>query len=173
MSRYHEANGLGSDLLSLFGLPIPEGAKQIKAALDAELAAINALIGGRRIESLIDLPMMQDPEMRMAEAAHQLAHVVFLSGDKPLTLLNTARMVQLSLTHGNSENRLTRTYSMRSMHVVPVMEDYKSGYEFGLLAQRRERAFSRSRDARQSVDEFCLGGKFLAPTHARLHPDWP
>ncbi|MCI0691834.1 PAS domain S-box protein [candidate division KSB1 bacterium] len=137
MSRYHEAIRLGSEALALFGLAISEGTAQIQAALDIELDAINALIGERSIAALIDMPMMQDPEMRMVMKLLTNLHTsCFLSGDKPLTLLNTARMVHLSLAHGNSEESAYAYMLYASMHVVPVMEDYAAGYEFGLLAQR-------------------------------------
>jgi len=50
MSRYHEAIALGSEALGLFGLAIPEQPEQRQAALDAELAAIEALIGDSAID---------------------------------------------------------------------------------------------------------------------------
>jgi Nif-specific regulatory protein len=65
----------------------------------------------------------------------------FLSGDKPLTLLNTSHMVHLSLVHGNSEESAYAYMLYASMHVVPERQDYKSGYEFGQLALRVNERF--------------------------------
>jgi hypothetical protein len=59
----------------------------------------------------------------------------YLSGDKVLTLLNTATMVRLSLTHGNlAESALA--YVLYAMMLGPIRGEHESAYDFGLLALR-------------------------------------
>jgi len=136
MTRYAEAMRSGKAGLALFGVCFPDSREQKEAAVEAELAQIQSLRGDRAIASLIDLPLMTDPEMRAL--MHLLANLhtpCYLSGDKPLTLLNTATMVRLSLAHGNLEES-AHAYVLHAMHIGPIRGDYQSAYEFGLLAMR-------------------------------------
>ena len=137
MSRYAEAIRTGRAGLALFGLSFPDLPDERQAALGAELAAIRALQGVRSIEALVELPGVQDAEMRAAMALLSNLHTsCFLSGDKPLTLLNIATMVRLSLTHGNVAESAYAYVLYAAMLLVPIQEDYRAAYEFGLLALR-------------------------------------
>jgi predicted ATPase/transcriptional regulator with GAF, ATPase, and Fis domain len=137
MSRYTEAIRTARKGLALFDLSFPEGPEATQAALEAELTAIQSLQGARTVEALIDLPPIQDAEMHAAITLLSTMHTsCFLSGDKPLTLLNIATMVRLSLTHGNAEESAYAFVLYAAMLLGPVKEDYCSAYEFGLLALR-------------------------------------
>jgi PAS domain S-box-containing protein len=144
MSRYADAIRAGRNGLSLFGLTFPEAPEERQVALDKELAAITSLLGERAIDSLVELPIMEDPEIRAL--MHLLANLhtsCFLSGDKPLTLLNTATMVRLSLTHGNIAESAYAYALHAAMLEGPIREDYRAAYEFGTLALRlNERLFN-------------------------------
>jgi predicted ATPase len=136
-SRYTDAIRTGRDGLALFGITFPDLPEERQAALDAELAAIEALQGSRSIEALIALPTMQDAEMRTVMGLLSTLHTsCFLSGDKPLTLLNIATMVRLSLTHGNIEESAYAYVLYAAMLLGPLKEDYRAAYAFGLLALR-------------------------------------
>ncbi len=135
-SRYTDAIRIGHEGLALFGLTFPQLPGEKRAALDRELETINRLIDGRSIESLIDLPLMTDPEIKAVMGLLANLHTqCYLSGDKDLTLLNTAAMVRLSLTYGNTEES-AHAYVLHAMNVGQVMGDYRSAYEFGKLALR-------------------------------------
>ncbi|MGH8070824.1 MAG: sigma 54-interacting transcriptional regulator [Candidatus Entotheonellia bacterium] len=137
MSRYTEAIRTGREGLALFGLSFPDLPEAKQAALDAELTAIQTLQGERTVEALIELPTMQDAEVHAAMTLLSTLHTsCFLSGDKPLTLLNIATMVRLSLTHGNVEESAYAYVLHAAMLLGPVQADYRSAYEFGLLALR-------------------------------------
>jgi predicted ATPase len=137
MSRYAEAIRTGREGIALFGLAFPDLPEERQAALDAELRAIKSLQGARSIDALIELPTMQDTEMRAAMTLLSNLHTsCFLSGDKPLTLLNIATMVRLSLTHGNVEESAYAYVLYAAMLLAPLQEDYRAAYEFGLLALR-------------------------------------
>ena len=136
-SRYTDAIRTGRDGLALFGIAFPDLPEERQAALDAELAAIAALQGERTVEALITLPTMQDTEMRTVMGLLSTLHTsCFLSGDKPLTLLNIATMVRLSLTHGNIEESAYAYVLYAAMLLGPIKEDYRAAYNFGLLALR-------------------------------------
>jgi predicted ATPase/transcriptional regulator with GAF, ATPase, and Fis domain len=136
LSRYGEAIQIGKEALDLLGLKFPDSAADREIALEAELATIKDLIGTRSIESLIRLPIMSDPEMCAAMQLLASLHTpCYLSADKVLTLLNTALMVRLSLTHGNIDESAL-AYVLYGMMLGPIKGDYASAYEFGQLALR-------------------------------------
>jgi len=137
MSRYTDAIRTAREGMALFGLSFPERPEEKQAALEGELTAIQTLQGARPVEALIALPTMQNAEMHAAMTLLSTMHTsCFLSGDKPLTLLNIATMVRLSLTHGNVEESAYAYVLYAAMLLGPVKEDYRSAYEFGLLALR-------------------------------------
>lgn len=136
MSRYADAIQAGAAALALFGLAVPESAEGRRRALDEELATIDTLIGGRSIDSLVDLPIMTDPEVKAVMQLLTSLHTpCYLSGDKTLTLLNTTAMVRLSLIHGNVEGSAL-AYMLHAMHLGPIRGEYRAAYEFGTLALR-------------------------------------
>lgn len=135
-SRYLDAIRIGREALNLFGLSFPEVEADMQAALEVELSNIHALLAGRAIASLVDLPVMQDPEKRMLmKLLSYLPTSCYLSANKYLTLLNTSAMVKLSLHHGNVEES-AYGYVLHAMNVGPIRGDYESAYEFGMLAIR-------------------------------------
>ena len=62
LSRYADALTSARDGLSLFGVSFPHSADEKQAALEREIASIQGLLGPRSIGSLVDLPIMADPE---------------------------------------------------------------------------------------------------------------
>ncbi|MBZ5553701.1 MAG: sigma 54-interacting transcriptional regulator [Acidobacteriia bacterium] len=134
MSRYLEAIASGREGLALFEVLFPDRTEEKEAALEAEVEAIQKLRGARTIDSLIDLPTMTDPEIRMVmKILTALWPSAYLVGDQLLTRLISATMVRLSLVHGNTEDS-AYGYVTHAITVGPVRGDYKSGYEFGRLA---------------------------------------
>ena len=137
MSRYADAIRVGREGLALFGLSFPDSAEEKQRALDEEVAAIQRLMADRAIDALVDLPPMQDPEIRMVMRLRANLHTsCFLSGDKILTLLNTSAMVRLSLVHGNAEESAYAYALHAAMLVGPIAEDHQAAHEFGLVALR-------------------------------------
>jgi Nif-specific regulatory protein len=142
MSRYGDAIRVGKEGLALFGVHFPDAPEEKRAALESGLAAIQTLMGERSIQSLIDLPAMSDAESRMVmKLLNNLHTSCFLSGDRTLTHLNIATMVQLSLAQGNVEESAYAYALHAAMMVGPIMKDYRSAYEFGALALRLNERF--------------------------------
>jgi transcriptional regulator with GAF, ATPase, and Fis domain len=134
MSRYAEALATARDSLALFSVAFPDAAPLKQAALDAEIAAIHSLLGGRRIEALIELPAMTDPEIRMVMSIlTDIWASTYILGDAVLARLISATMVRLSLVHGNLAES-AYGYVTHAITVGPILQDYKSAYEFGRLA---------------------------------------
>ena len=86
--------------LRLFGIDIP--AHPTQAQVQAEYETVWRILDGRPIESLIDLPMMTDPEML---AAMQVLSVLLSPAyhtDFHLWCLLACRMGKVSIEHGTS-----------------------------------------------------------------------
>jgi hypothetical protein len=135
LSRYADAIRAGHEAIALFALTVPNTREERQAALEAEVRTIQSLIADRPIACLSELPGMEDAEMRMVMKLLTNLHTsCYLSGDKTLTILNTATMVRLSLIHGNSEESAYAYALYAAMQVVPIQRDFESAYEFGMLA---------------------------------------
>jgi predicted ATPase/transcriptional regulator with GAF, ATPase, and Fis domain len=145
LSRYADALAAAREDLALFGVSFPDSSQGRQAALDAEIAVIQSLLDGRSIASLLDLPVMTDPETRMVMSIlTNMWSSAYISGEQSLTRLISAAMVRLSLTHGNTEES-AYGYVTHAITVGPVRADYESAYEFGLLALRVNERFNDSR----------------------------
>ena len=145
MSRYADALASAREGLALFGVSFPDPAGEKQAALEGEITSIQSLLGPRSIASLVDLPVMTDPEVRMVmNILTDIWSSAYIVGDAVLARLISATMVRLSLVHGNLEES-AYGYVTHAITVGPVRGDYESAYEFGRLALRVNERFKDSR----------------------------
>ena len=145
MSRYADSLTSARECLSLFGVSFPQLVEEKQTALEREIAAIQALLGQRTIASLLELPVMADPEIRMVmNILTDIWSSAYILGDAVLARLISATMVRLSLVHGNVEES-AYGYVTHAITVGPVRGDYESAYEFGILALRVNERFNDSR----------------------------
>jgi predicted ATPase/signal transduction histidine kinase len=94
---------------------------------------IRALMGDRSIESLLELPLLADPDM---EAVLNVLGALFTPSfftDKNLLILHLSRLVALSLRHGNS-SAAVHGYAWYGLVLGPAFKQYREGYAFGKLA---------------------------------------
>jgi predicted ATPase/transcriptional regulator with GAF, ATPase, and Fis domain len=146
LSHYADALSSAREGLSLFGVSFPESATDKSRALEKEITAIQTLLGNRSIESLVDLPVTQDAEIKIVMSILTTVwSSAYISGDQPLTRLISATMVRLSLEHGNCEES-AYGYSTYTIVLASLREDYRAAYEFGSLAMKVN---ERLRDAKR------------------------
>jgi predicted ATPase/transcriptional regulator with GAF, ATPase, and Fis domain len=133
-TRYAEAIDVGLEALALFGLAFPGSADEQLRALEYELASIDQLVGGRPLETLVDLPKLADPEVEaLLKLLSRLHTPFYLAGDRLRTALNSATMVRLSVQHGNTAESALG-YVLHAMYLGPIRGEYRAAYDFGLLA---------------------------------------
>jgi predicted ATPase/transcriptional regulator with GAF, ATPase, and Fis domain len=149
MARYADSVRVGREGLTLLRVRLPEDETEKRAALDHELAGIQAALGGRAIGSLENLPTMVDPETKMiVTLLTAMWAPAYILGDSTLAFLFSARMVSLSMEHGNTEDS-AYGYVTHAIAVGPVRGDYRSAYEWGALALRvNDRFEDRKRRAK-------------------------
>ncbi|PJZ69662.1 serine/threonine protein kinase [Leptospira perolatii] len=116
--------------LKPLGVDIPE--KDFEKAIGEEMQLVNKALEGKSIESLIDLPLMKEPEHIMAVSllisavptAYNLAPALF-----PLISL---KMVNLFLKYGNMSD--SYGYSMYGVVLASGFQEYKKAYDLCELA---------------------------------------
>jgi len=134
LSRYDAAIAAGLDGLRRLGIDIPADPMAWDQALAAEMDAIGAAIGERAIASLADLPALEDETLHRAMRLLQATWVpAYVSGKGRLGDLVVARLVLLSLRHGNSEASAFG-YLHHAITVGSVFGQYERGADLGQLA---------------------------------------
>lgn len=100
--------------------------------VDRELSGMWRLLGERTIEAMIDLPLLQEPELlaTIDVLADFLAPASFT--DNNLFYLAVIRMTNLSLVHGNCDASAC-AYALLSIVLGLRQDDYEAALRFGQL----------------------------------------
>ena len=115
-----------------FGIDMP--AHPTEEQVQTEYETLWQVLDARPIESLIDLPLMTDPELR---AAMQILSVLIPSAyftDQRLFRLQICRMVTISLQHGASMDSATG-YAYFGIVLGTTFHRYGDSYRFAKLAR--------------------------------------
>jgi len=130
-SENQQAAATALTCLHGFGIDMP--AHPAEEQLQSEYETLWQTLNGRPIESLIDLPLMTDPELR---AAMQMLSILIPSAyftDQRLFRLQVCRMVTISLQHGASMDSATG-YAYFGIVLGTAFHRYGDGYRFAKLA---------------------------------------
>jgi PAS domain S-box-containing protein len=117
--------------LHLFGIDLP--AHPTPEHVWAEYETVLKTLGGRPIESLIDLPLMTDPKM---QASMQVLSVLAGAAnftDFQLSCLLACRMVNVSINHGMS-GASAYAYACLGAILGVNFHSYREGYRMARLA---------------------------------------
>jgi len=126
-----EAIAVGRNALLQLGVELP--AEPDEALLGKALQALAHQLSGKKIEELVDLPVMTNPQ---TQAAMQLLGMLvspIFQGMPGLLPLLSSTMVSLSLSFGNAPAS-TVGYVMHGMVLCAFLGDVETGYGFGQLA---------------------------------------
>jgi PAS domain S-box-containing protein len=117
--------------LRLFGIEFP--AHPTQEQVQAEYKAVWQTLNGRPIESLIDLPLMTDPELQAAMQVLSVLSPPAYFTDFRLYCLQVCRMVNVSMRHGAS-GAAAHAYGYWGAMLGPVFHRYRDAYRFAKLA---------------------------------------
>jgi PAS domain S-box-containing protein len=117
--------------LRLFGIEMP--AHPTREQVDAEYEKVCSGLAGRPIESLIDLPLMTEPERQGAMRVLSCLFAPAYFTDFNLVCLHLCHMVNLSLRYGTTDAS-AHAYAWFGVILGPVFRRYTDGYRFGRLA---------------------------------------
>ncbi|WP_375769388.1 trifunctional serine/threonine-protein kinase/ATP-binding protein/sensor histidine kinase [Archangium gephyra] len=117
--------------LESLGMPLPPHPswEEVVAAQEE----VRALLGGRSIESLLELPLVSDPDMKAVLGVLAALFTPACCTDNHLLILQLCRVVALSLWHGNSEAAVIG-YSWYGLVLGHAFKQYREGHAFGELA---------------------------------------
>jgi PAS domain S-box-containing protein len=117
--------------LRLFDINLP--AHPTWELVEAEYETVWRTLNGRSIESLIDLPLMSDPEL---QAAMQVLSTLLTSAyvtDSHLLCMHLCRMVNISIQHGMS-GASAHGCGWLGTILGPIFHRYSESYRFARLA---------------------------------------
>ncbi|MBV9643763.1 MAG: AAA family ATPase [Verrucomicrobia bacterium] len=130
-AEYRLAVDTGLECLRLFGIQIPAHPTREEVQVEFEKIWLN--LGGRSIESLVDLPLMTDTEM---QAAMRVLSVLFSPAfftDSNLFYALVYQMANVSLKYGTTDAAASG-YADLGLILGPVFHRYDEGYSFAKLA---------------------------------------
>ncbi|MCP5158629.1 MAG: diguanylate cyclase [Gammaproteobacteria bacterium] len=153
MEYYHLAGDYGraveiqKEALRLLGVEIDD--EGLSALLERELETVPRLLGGRRIESLYDAPLLDSPRhAAIMDILMGLWTSAYLNSQLELVAWSSCKMTNISLEYGN--NPLTAYGYMNYAFVcVALLGQYETGHRFGEVANRLAERF----------DDLLLRGK--------------
>jgi len=117
--------------LRLFGIDLP--AHPTLEQVQAEYETVWRTLNGRPIESLIDLPLMTDPELQAAMQVLSVLSPPAYFTDFRLYCLQVCRMVNVSMQHGTS-GPSAHAYAYCGAMLGPVFHRYRDAHRFAKLA---------------------------------------
>jgi len=128
-----------------YGLAIEHGIKglqllnvqlnleNLEQEIGNEIYQINDFIKNRTIESLLDLPLAENPEHKLIiSILMNMQAAAFYTNNQLWALLNI-KTVNLSIVYGNTPESAS-AYFGYGVVLCGVMGNYQAGYEFGKLA---------------------------------------
>jgi predicted ATPase/signal transduction histidine kinase len=118
--------------LRRFGIELP--AQPTWEQVQAEYETVWQTLSGRPIESLIDLPLMSDPELQAAMQVCAFLIPPAAFGDFYSFCVLACRMVNVSVKHGIGGGASAYGCSILGIILGPVFHRYGEGYRFGKLA---------------------------------------
>jgi tetratricopeptide (TPR) repeat protein len=130
-SDQQQAVAVALTCLRRFGINMP--AHPTQEQVQAEYASVWQSLDGRSIESLIDLPLMTDPELNTAMLILSVLLAPAYFTDHRLWCLQNCHMVKLSVQHGTSKDSAL-AYAAWGTLLAGVFHRYDEGYRFAKLA---------------------------------------
>ncbi|MGC1870735.1 MAG: sigma 54-interacting transcriptional regulator [Acidobacteriaceae bacterium] len=128
--EYPQAVDTGLACLRLLGIDLP--AHPTWEQVQAEYEMVWQTLDGRPIESLIDLPLMTDPELKAAmQVFLDLTPAAYLT-DFHLSCLQICRVVKLSMQYGTS-GASAHAYGYLGTILGPVFHRYRDAYRLAKL----------------------------------------
>jgi predicted ATPase/class 3 adenylate cyclase len=132
--QFVDAIGIGLEALGLLGIVLPSDPAEIGRATEEELGLVRERLAQRSIESLIDLPPMQDP--KLIEAIRILVYLTSTAyiGHPQIYPLIVTKQVNLSIEHGNAPQSAVSYSSYAVLNSPGGFGDLDTSYRFGELS---------------------------------------
>ncbi|MEY4344781.1 MAG: hypothetical protein RL032_613 [Pseudomonadota bacterium] len=131
MDKLSEAIQVGVQALAILGVAIDK--KPSLFAVIREALATKWNVGRRPVASLIDLPEMTRPDIRLAVTIlTEISPAAYQNANANLFAIAAMRQVNLSLAHGNCPDSAF-AYACYGIILNGIFKDFKTGNAFGQL----------------------------------------
>ena len=135
LGRYEDAIAAAAQALRLLGTDFPSDS-DVAAAWETELVEVEALLAGRPVMALLDLPAMTDSTSIMLMKIFMTVHTtIYFTGRYTLYSWVLTRMVALSVRHGNLPES-AKGYASFGNTLAANLGRFEAGYDFGVLGVR-------------------------------------
>lgn len=133
LGQFDLALKAGSEGIRLLGIFWPENDEELQQQMGLELSEIGTFIEEKSIDSLLDLPPMQDTKTLVL--MDLLGHIwgPAINVKLHMSTLAVVKMVKLSIQSGNTSMSAFGYVNYGTM-LAAFMGNYQQGYEFGKLA---------------------------------------
>ena len=132
--RNTEAIAIQRQSILLLGWEIPTEQKLIETTLDEEIAKVRRFLEQQTVESILELPKMEDENIaEMLRILQILFYAGWLDGQPTLASIALAKMTTLSLEHGNSDMS-PFGYVGYGLIANAMLKDATTAYQFGEMA---------------------------------------
>ena len=133
LGQFDQALNAGSEGIRLLGVFWPDEDEALQQQMGVELSEIGTFIEAKSIESLLELPPMQDPKSLVLMDLFGHIWGPAINVKLHMSTLAVVKMVKLSIQQGNS-NMSAFGYVNYGTMLAAFMGNYQQGYEFGKLA---------------------------------------
>ncbi|MEM7356187.1 MAG: serine/threonine-protein kinase PknK, partial [Acidobacteriota bacterium] len=133
VGRFKDSIAAGIEGLELYGIRLSDEAGDVHGAIERELTEIQRQIGDRPLSELLDLPPMTDQALEdCMQLMMNLTTQTYIADQEWFPLI-AAKMVNLTLRHGNS--RVSPfAYGYLGVILGTFRGDYRTGRELGDLS---------------------------------------
>ncbi len=153
LARYPEAIAAGREALEALGISLPRDGYE--EARNLEIAQVRRELAGRSVPSLVELPLMSNPEMLMASKILITIGPPCYRSDQRLWSVIVPKAINLILHYGNIP-QVGYSHTAFGGLLGWVDNDYATAKEFGELATRLMTSTFQS-PADQSVFYLMIG----------------
>lgn len=132
--KAEQAIQAGKEGLKLFDFEFPESQEKLQMAIEMELGSALINLGGRTVQEILDLPILDDPTERACfELLLHLPAPLYFLGRQDILTLVALKGVNISLKFGISEHSAF-PFCYFGVVLGSGTGDYAHGNEMGLLA---------------------------------------
>ncbi len=129
-AKYLDSIQVGREALKLLEINLPSS--NLDTELQTDFKQVSDLLDGREISSLLCLPQMEDAAKIIASKILMNLDPATYIGQVELYPIVSLKLVALSLKYGNISES-AKGYSNYGVILGSILQNYQSGYEFGLL----------------------------------------